>query len=192
MGITMRIAEEIINNIIPVDFSLEEYTLISKNAELVKYKKGTMPVITGDSLASLYIIISGLVRGLYIDEDGYEVTKCFSCEREFFATEGLTNTDIATFSIECLEDVHALRIPYTIIGELKESNREFKSVFNEIIIKEYVKSEKKTRNLLMCDATARYQIFLKDYAHLKGRLKQKYIASYLGISPISLSRLKNI
>ena len=58
------------------------------------------------------------------------------------------------------------------------------------MLKEFAILEKRSKDILLENAAVRYQQFISDYYELSKRLKQKYIASYLGISPVTLSRLK--
>lgn len=74
---------------------------------------------------------------------------------------------------------------------LINKNRGVERIYQEVIIKEYLKAEERTKRSLELDAYGRYQGFCTDYPDLCERIKQKYIASYIGISPVSLSRLKS-
>jgi CRP-like cAMP-binding protein len=53
----------------------------------------------------------------------------------------------------------------------------------------FIKKDQREYEFLLLDATQRYQNFLCDYKNLKERIPQYHIAAYLGISPVSLSRL---
>lgn len=181
----------LIESIAGMKLTNEEKQLLDQYAKPFQYKKGTIPIQQGDSLDSLYIIEHGLVRGFYLDQEGREVTKCFSRERQFFSGEGMISSLIATFSIECLEDVTGIRIPYQIIQELQKYDPQIIVVINNIIRKEYMKLEERTKHMLLEDATIRYEHFLEDYPDVIPRLKQKYIASYLGINPVTLSRIRH-
>lgn len=179
-----------LENLFNINLTEKECGIINFSSKIIEYKKGFIPIIQGDVLTNAYVIVKGLVRGFYIDENGNEVTKCFSCEKGFFSCEGLISSKTASFSIECLEDVLCISIPYETIKILKESNSKISGAFHNIILKEFAILEKRSKDILLENATVRYQQFITDYYELSKRLKQKYIASYLGISPVTLSRLK--
>jgi len=61
---------------------------------------------------------------------------------------------------------------------------------NKIVQSLYLKKEKKERDLLFMNADERYLEFLRDYIEIIFRIKDYHITSYLGISPVSLSRIK--
>jgi CRP-like cAMP-binding protein len=83
---------------IPISLQLEKLlnirlesdfiTAIDQNAYPKRFAKGSIIIHQGDELDTLYYIKQGLVRGYYLDENGYEVTKCFSAESEFAGSEG--------------------------------------------------------------------------------------------------------
>ncbi len=173
-----------------VKLSNKELEVINSSFNVVDFKKGDIPVHQGDKLTNIYIITKGLVRGFYIDEDGNEVTKCFSAEKQYFSAEGLMSTEGASFNIECLENVRCIQIPYKSLEYIKDNNPEISKKIYNIVLKIYLSSETRTKHILMENAAERYRNFVNENAELAGRLKQKYIASYLGISPVSLSRLK--
>lgn len=173
-----------------ISFSEQEVEILLLNLQVRTFKKNSFPIRQNDTLTNLFLVRKGLVRGIYTDEDGNEITKCFSSEGCFFSAEGLLQNRTASFDIECLEDVVCIQIPYLVIAKLRQDNPSIGDLFQLILVKEFLESEKRSKNVLLLDATTRYQCFLKDYPELSSRIKQKYIASYLGISPVSLSRLR--
>ncbi|MDD3414650.1 MAG: cyclic nucleotide-binding domain-containing protein [Lachnospiraceae bacterium] len=106
----IRYLEKIIN----VHFSEKECEIINTSSKIVEYNKGAIPIRQGDILTRVFVIVKGLVRGFYIDVDGSEITKCFSCEKSFFSREGLISLGTASFPIECLENVLCIEIPYSV------------------------------------------------------------------------------
>ncbi|WP_167957464.1 Crp/Fnr family transcriptional regulator [Anaerosporobacter faecicola] len=171
-------------------FSKEEQELLLQKANRVTYKKGEIPIMMGDELEAVSVIQKGVVRGFYIEASGKEVTKCFSCENGLFGCEGMFHSNRATFMVECLEEIQCIRVPYHTIRQLEKIGVDIKDRIQQILLQEFAKLENRSKVLLLCDAPTRYQMFCKEYEPLLGRIKQKYIASYLGINPVSLSRLK--
>lgn len=179
-----------IEQLFDVKLTHKELEVIKSSFKVMDFKKGHIPVHQGDKLSYIYIIIKGLVRGYYIDEDGNEVTKCFSAEKQYFSAEGLMSMEGASFNIECLENVRCIQIPYKSLEYIRDNNPEISKTIYNIVLKIFLLSETRTKHMLMENAADRYRNFVNENVELAGRLKQKYIASYLGISPVSLSRLK--
>lgn len=139
---------------------------------------------------NLYFIISGIVRGYYIDENGNDVTKCFSVENGFFSTEGLRTDGLSSFNIESLENCECIQIPYKMIRRIMKEDENIQDFFTHYHLLEMGKLESRTKNLLLKNAEERYIQFCEQFPKLHLRIEQKYIASYLGIRPESLSRIK--
>lgn len=179
-----------LEELLGVKFSEKELELIDSRVRTVSFKKGDFPVNQGETPTNLYVIIKGLVRGVYTDEQGCEVTKCFSAEKQFFSAEGLMSNTVASYNVECLENVSCIEIPYKVLEYVRNANPDIGRSVYDIIVKGFLDAEKRTKGILMESAADRYEQFVKENPALSKRLKQKYIASYLGISPVSLSRLR--
>lgn len=91
-------------------------------------------LLEGTKTSNLYFIISGIVRGYYIDEQGNDITKCFSNENEFFSSEGLRTGNASSFTIECLEDCHCIQLPYVLVHKIMKEDESLKN----LIVKYYL------------------------------------------------------
>jgi CRP-like cAMP-binding protein len=125
-----------------------------------------------------------------IDEQGNDMTKCFSSENELFSSETLRTGNASTFSIECIEDCQCIKLPYTLVLEIMEEDKGVKDFFTQYCLCEIEKLEKRTRDLALMNAKERYIEFCKQYPHLHEWGKLKYIASYIGFRAASLSRIR--
>ena len=164
--------------------------MINHEAYFADFPCKHIVLLEGQKASNLYFIISGTVRGYYIDEQGNDITKCFSSENEFFSSEGLRTGNASSFTIECLEDCRCIQLPYVLVRKImKEDGR-----LNNLIVKYYLKEvenlENRVKNSAMMNAEERYIDFCRQYPHLKDRVELKYIASYIGIRAASLSRIR--
>lgn len=165
--------------------------MISAEASFVKFPCKHSVLLEGMKSTNLYFIISGIVRGYYIDEQGNDVTKCFSSENEFFSSEGLRTGSISSFTIECLEECQCIKLSYEFVHRIIKKNENFKNLFITLYLKEVNKLENRVKNLTLMNAEERYINFCKQYPYLHERIELKYIASYIGIRAASLSRIRN-
>ena len=147
-------------------------------------------LMEGMKSTNLYFIIRGIVRGYYIDEQGNDITKCFSSENEFFSSEGLRTASVSSFTIECLEDCQCIQIPYELVYKVIKEDENLNNVFVKYYLKEVEKLENRIKNSALMNAEERYIDFCKQYPHLHDRVELKYIASYIGIRAASLSRIR--
>ncbi len=137
------------------------------------------------------LLLSGLFRYLYIDKDGNEYTKGIILEDNIFSSYNAMLSGQPSFMyIQALEDSTFLEIDYHLWLRLQERNNFWDKFLIRLLQKGYAVKEKRERELLLLDAETRYHIFLEEFPGMENRIKQHIIASYLGIKPESLSRIR--
>ncbi|KYG81879.1 CRP-like cAMP-binding protein [Roseivirga ehrenbergii] len=159
--------------------------------KLVQLKKGDRFIEAGETPKIFGFVTKGLFRFLYTDQEGKEYTKVFMPEHSFVsAYSAMVLNQASYFSIEALEDSEVLTISYASWLRLKESHPCWNELLIKVLEKAFIMKEAREREFLFLDAESRYQIFLERFPNLEHRLKQHMIASYLGIAPESLSRVR--
>lgn len=154
-------------------------------------QSGAYFIHAGDIPETIALVTQGLFRFFYLTYDGRDVTKSFCMEGDFIGVYGaLLTRQPATYTVEALETSTVLTLPFAVFLELSRDNVEWLQFRLQIVEQLYLKKEQRERQLLLYDATTRYQQFLEAYPTLASRVKQYHIASYLGISPVSLSRIR--
>lgn len=154
-------------------------------------RKGDCFLRAGDTPRKMAIVTSGLFRYLYVDDEGNEYTKAFMAESSFLSSySSMINAEPSYYSIEALENAEILEFSYTEWRTLLTSNRGWKNLLIRMLEKGYGAKERRERDLLLLDAETRFLNFCKERPDLLQRVKQHQIASFLGIKPESLSRLK--
>lgn len=114
----------------------------------------------------------------------------FAFEHDFFAdTMSLFSGQPSPVEVIALEDCEMLRISKSNIEELKQTEIG-RLLFLMAAEDDFVKKQQQQIDLLLKTAEERYQDLLKNQPQLLLRVPQKFIASYLGITPQSLSRLR--
>lgn len=166
--------------------------MINDEISFVEFQGKHIALLEGMKYTNLYFIIRGIVRGYYIDEQGNDITKCFSSENEFFSSEGLRTESVSSFTIECLEDCQCIQLPYKLVNKLMKEDEYFNNLFVKYYLQEVEKLESKAKNSALMNAQERYINFCKQYPHLHDRVELKYIASYIGIRAASLSRIRKV
>lgn len=164
--------------------------MINKEVSFLELPEKYIALLEGMKSKNLYFIIRGIVRGYYIDENGNDITKCFSSENEFFSSEGLRTESVSSFTIECLEDCKCIQLPYELIHKVMKVDENLKNLFVKYYLKEVEKLENKVKISALMNAQERYIDFCKQYPNLHDRVELKYIASYIGIRAASLSRIR--
>jgi CRP-like cAMP-binding protein len=146
----------------------------------------------------IYFIISGTARSYYTDFSGMTVTWAFhfnsseSVIRNVFVTDyrALLTGKPASISIETLSEVNALVFTKDAVTYLMQKSLQYEIWMRKLNERAYVSMFDRAFSLLTMSATERYQKLLQEEPHLMQMFSNYYIASYLGIAPQSLSRIR--
>lgn len=178
---------EKLKNILPDD-RIDELLSIGKTRSIDAWdyfiKAGEIP-------HKIAFIGSGLFRYVYTNNKGDEFTKAIIVENFFLSSYSAMITGKPSyFSIEALEDSQLLEIIWKDFAQLIENDIFWVKFLLKFIEKGYMNKEKRERDLLLLDAETRYKNFLTEFPGMEQRIKQGIIASYLGIKPETLSRIR--
>lgn len=145
----------------------------------------------GQSSDTVYFICKGLVRIYYVKEEK-EITNWFIQENMMFAATYSILTGQPNYSsYETLEETHVLKIKYAVLESFYTRYHSLEHMGRKLIQAYYGAFMKKTFDVLFLSAEERYHLFVKDHADLLNRVPLRYVASYLGITQETLSRLRS-
>lgn len=148
-------------------------------------------VLPGARSHELLFVHRGLLRFYYVDFDGSESNKAFVSGGEFAAPLAAFHLDLAvSYGVQALETTSLLAAPYAEFIALFDLAPAFDRFGRKLAEYLLIRKERRTRSFLQQDAAARYTDFVHEHPHLAERVPQYHIASYLGVSEVSLSRLK--
>ncbi|WP_334126076.1 Crp/Fnr family transcriptional regulator [Empedobacter brevis] len=154
-------------------------------------KKGRLFISEGDIPKHLSFIIKGIVKFYYIDNKGNEWIKHIAVENEFITAYGnFLHQTPSLYFIEAVEDTTLLSLSYETFVKLIDNSKAWSDIVRKFTEDIYYKKEIREAIFLKMDATERYLNFLKEYKHLVNRISIKEMASFLGISHVSLSRIR--
>jgi CRP-like cAMP-binding protein len=174
-----------------IDLPDDEAIVATKLFQPSSLKRDEFFVRAGETPKAIAIVISGILRLYYVDPEGNEYSKSFCAENSFVAAySALLLQQPSRLSIQALEDTKLLVADYTLFRSLSAAHPCWQALNCKIAEFLFVKKEKRESALLLDDATTRYLNFQVEYPGLETRIKQHHIASYLGIAPISLSRIR--
>jgi len=142
-------------------------------------------------------VISGLLRAYYLDAQGRERTKAFWPAGQLVyslgatqAHPGKTDDVLDDWTVEAIEPTHLFTLSLERLEKLYEGHPSWNHVGRVFWQHAYREKLSREREFLLLSATARYQEFTRTHPGLEARIPQFMIASYLGITPVALSRLR--
>ena len=139
----------------------------------------------------LYFINTGFMRLFYYDDNGEEQTTFLCSPKGFIASfSSLINQTKATENVECITDCEVLKISYVDAKQLVEKSEIFKNFFLVMFEKSISLATLRANDLALLNAEQRYQKMIDQQPHFIQNIPLQYIASYLGIKPQSLSRIR--
>ena len=154
-------------------------------------KKNEYFAIEGEYSSKLAFISAGIVRAFYRNNQGNEYNKTFFSKKGFIgAYSSLITNQENKINLQCLTDCSFLVADFSNIKKLYDTNPKIERLARILAEQFFVSKEKREIEIVMLDATERYEIFQKEHPNLENRIPQYHIASYLGITPTQLSRIR--
>lgn len=163
---------------------------IEAESRFLHVRKGGRIENIGEVIRNLYFLEYGLVRGFFYDMSGHEITDCFVYTAGMPAVSCL-DFDVPTpVCFEALEESVLLSVPLHAVHTYMNTDVEVLRLYNRLLRDSLQKHWESKVMLAQYAAAERYQWFLKKYPGMIDRINHKYIASYLGVTPVQLSRIR--
>lgn len=157
----------------------------------VNYPRKTFLVNEGEVCKQIFFIEKGCLRS-WFNDDGNDVTFQFFFEDSFVSSfESFKHNRPCLYNIETLTPSVLYVIPWADCIKVLEREPELKEELNEFFIQRLYHYQKLFISRITHSPQRRYEELVKENPGLMDRVPQHYIASYLGITPVSLSRIKN-
>ncbi|WP_145857080.1 Crp/Fnr family transcriptional regulator [Pedobacter suwonensis] len=171
--------------------SNELKSAIVKNSHIAQVKKKTILLSAGESSNAIYFIVSGAARVYYLDKDGKQTNTWFLFENELLISVYGFFTGQPSFEyIETIEDTTLVVIKKEKLDEIYRKFMEFNFIGRKLTEHYYIRNELQANELRILSAKERYENLLKRNPQLFQRVSLGHIASYLGISQETLSRIR--
>lgn len=136
-------------------------------------------------------VVKGCLRMFYVDEKGIDHTLSFAVENWWICDlESFLRGSPSAYNIEALENTIVLQVDAIALEKLYQKIPLLDRYFRILHQNAFIGQSKRILNNISLPGRARYDIFLKTYPQLHQRIPQKYIASFLGITPVFLSQIR--
>lgn len=176
------------------NLNTQQIDLIKSKAVSRQLKKDEYYQEAGKIPREIIFITEGIMRICYYNHKGDEITKYFIDENNFLADINSYNQEIpSTEYVQAVTDCTYLSLSKTAMKELSMTIIEWDTIVSKITAKGLADKVNKISPMMAEDATERYLSFLEKFPAIANRIPLSYVASYLGITQSSLSRIrKNI
>lgn len=177
------------NHIHPVSSGLSN--AIREHTKIECFKKKDHLLRLNETNRRICFIVKGAVRTYYIDKDGHDITSWLLFEGDLAISVYSFFSQCPSFeAIEAIEDCCMLSLSYEKLSRLYLEFLELNYIGRRLTEQYYIRSEEKANALRILNARERYLDLLQKYPLVLTRVPLGYIASYLGITQSTLSRVR--
>jgi len=170
--------------------SKEAENAIAEISSIVTIKKNKDLQPIGHTCKTIYFINKGVAR-IYYFKDGIDITESFFFENNIIArVESLFTGKPSRKAIQILEDAEIVAINANGLFKLYDTFPEIERLFRKIFEAAYVNTVNRIEGMQFHSAEERYNALLSEEPDVLMKVPLKYVASYLGITQVSLSRIR--
>lgn len=168
----------------------EVLDLFTRNTRYVFRDKGEVYIHPGEPVTTVRFLISGISRGYVLDENGQDHNVCFGYEYGEPLLGATSLSDTVSLFMEAVTDMEMLELPVYIALEGLRTDFDVLITYGKLIEKDHGKQVAAQIALGTMTGEERYQWFCETYRPIANKVPQNHIASFLGVQPQSLSRIK--
>lgn len=173
------------------EISREDLITIGSFLKKIELKKGDFLLHKGDSVPFTHYVYEGCLRSYFIDEAGKDHTLQFAIKDWWISDyTALFSGGQALMTIQCMQDTTLYRLSRKDMVKLYEEIPAFETYFRKKLEKRIEAFHQRTLGNLALTAKERYVEFIRTYPKIEQQVKNYHIASYLGITTESLSRVR--
>ncbi len=174
-----------------IHFTEDEMEIFVSLFSEKQLKKNEYFASEGEYATNLGFLINGVVRAFYRNNEGNEYNKTFFTDYNFVgAYSSLVTKQKNLINIQCLTNCSFLIANFERITKLYNDYPKIERLARILAENKFSIKEKREIELVTLEASERYEIFRKEHPKLENLIPQYHIASYLGITPTQLSRIR--
>ena len=173
--------------------NMEFLSALASRSSYMLAAKGTRLFQEGVRIEDCYFLCDGIIRVFYLTADGAEITEWLLSKAGvlIFPNYSVENDPIAKTSAETLTDCELIHIPLAELMEVALGYPEMDRIRFRMLLAALENQRELRRNLTHRLPAERYAWLVENRPELAERVPQKYIASFLGMTPVSLSRIRS-
>ncbi len=174
------------------DLSLEAEAYLYAISEKKTFSKGTVLIKQGQATVNkIFFVLDGCLRSYCVDKNGKEHTLQFGIKDWWISDYiAIHNNESATLAIECLKESTVIVFNAKKLNNIFTQFPEYEPFLRNLLERHVVSLHQRILNQLQLTASERYDLFLKQYPDIEQFTRNYHIASYLGVTQESLSRIR--
>lgn len=182
--------EQLANRYTKITIKEDVLSQLAALGEFVEFAANELIVAAGDDENKLYLLIDGLIRKYYLDYQGNDLTHQFLESGQVFSTQHVVFSGQVMCNFEALESCKMVCFDYERIQALMKKEPLLTQVYIGILEETLRIKLLREAALLAESATERYIKLKAEISDIDQRVNHGYIASYIGVTPVSLSRIR--
>lgn len=163
---------------------------IDKHTFPIHIKKREVLLRPGAISDHIYLIVRGIIHG-YVKEDGKQVTTWLNGENELVGALHMMGSNYSEEYLQALEDSLVIAIPMDTTEDMFTKYPETNVIGRKLWQHSYYKAIERSFTTRISSAKKRYLRFIETHSNISNRVPLKYVASYLGITQETLSRIRS-
>lgn len=174
-----------------IDITTEQQAYINANTAIFKATKGQLIAVAGQPVNEVIYMNSGLCRVIAQTAEGEDLTTHFAYEGQFICDySSYLTSQPADYSIQALEDVSYTLISRALIDWTYQHVAQGHLLGKKIAEYYFIYLDYRIKGLYLLSPVERYERLEQTFPGIQNRVPQYMLASYLGITPVHLSRIK--
>lgn len=173
------------------DLPIEDLVELFSKASAKKLYSGEVYINLNDESKKLAYIEKGIIRAYAFKENGDEATLLLRWEDQFIGShDSILLNKPSNFIYQALEETNILEIDYSEVEKIMAENPKYEPIRSHVLMSMLSASLKMIEDFILLNPEERYKKLIEEKFDIVNRVPDKYIASMLGITPVSLSRIR--
>lgn len=181
----MKLMEDILKGL-PV----EDILWLKSCVREVHLKPNEIFISKGDIINKVRYIKEGIIRAYTYDEEGREITFIFRWENQFFRPYESLLKQPSKYYFQALEATQILELDFQIIQDYAETDPLYAHKYSEVLKNILFEALEHLESFILLSPEKRYLKIINEKPDIIHRVQDRHLASFLGITPVSLSRIK--